>query len=242
MLAVALTLLGAGAAQAATVRVGPSLEPATGGTVGSDLQVTLANLDPASTASPVSGTVIDWSIRTSTADTVVPRILRPTGPDRINFTGISSGPPADTTAGGVISGPFPLSLPIAAGDAFGIDTTATAPITIRAYSVPGGAFGLAFPKIADGATGELVRNPSELHLAISATVRYCAVPSLKGKSPSAARAALLAADCTPGAFTKSKKRTKKPRVLSQGVAAGTSVSDTQPIPVKVSRKAKKKRR
>ena len=77
--------------------------------------------------------------------------------------------------------------------------------------------------------------PAPAEYALSATVRYCLVPKLKGKKPKAAKKALKAADCTFGGKRKSKKHTKKKKVVKQTVAPGTSISDTAPVAIKVSR-------
>ena len=73
-------------------------------------------------------------------------------------------------------------------------------------------------------------------IGMQATVRYCKVPRLKGKSPKEARKALTAADCTVGKLKKTKKVRDRKEVVSQGVKPGTAVSDTKPIKLGLSRK------
>ena len=188
---------------------------------------------PMTAASPVDGTVISWSVIGS--GQLTPRVIRPTGPGV--YTGAGTGTPKGTSGG--VSGPFQTSLPIKAGDLFGVDGQDPATLSIAPNA---GATNLHFePALVDGAAGVApLGTNSGYEDAISATVRFCLVPKLKGKSPQQARDALHAANCKVGAKTKGKKRTKRKKVIKQTIKAGTSVSDTTKVGFTVSRKKPKK--
>jgi hypothetical protein len=234
--AVVLALLVPGA-QANTVVVGSQLT-----TPGFSLEVfgplaTVTNSAlpaPMTAASPVDGTVTNWSVIGS--GQLTPRVIRPTGGG--TYTGAGTGTPKGATSGGV-SGPFQTSLPIKAGDLFGVDGQSPAQLAIAPNA---SATNLYFePALANGAgaVAPVGTNPGGED-AISATVRFCLVPKLKGKSPEQARDALHAANCKVGPKRKGKKRTKRKKVIKQTIKAGTSVSDQTAVGFTVSRKRPKK--
>jgi hypothetical protein len=137
----------------------------------------------------------------------------------------------------VISGPFPVSIPIKRGEFFGADgqsgvSLSTAPTT--------GATSLYFDTPpTDGGAGNSPTGINPEEDALSATVRFCLVPKLKGLTGKAARQALQAADCMLGRISRGgKKRHRVKRVRSQSVKPGNSISDTQPIDLTISRKRK----
>ena len=78
--------------------------------------------------------------------------------------------------------------------------------------------------------------PARGEIGMQATVRYCKVPKLKGKSPKGARKALTAADCKIGKLKETKKVRDRKEVVSQSLKPGTAVSDTYPIFLGLSRK------
>jgi PASTA domain len=224
-------LLLAGSAQGATLTLGSqfqgTIEPADSSTHPSVLQTALPA--PLITGSPVDGTVIDWRFA-GIGNGFVPRIFRLAGPDL--FVGAGTGPPQVGT--GAVAGPFPLSMPIKRGDYFGFDVPVG---SVGTYATPGSTYQLFTPALADGSAGRAPNTTiNGREIAIAATVRYCLVPKLKGKKPAAAHKALAASDCAVGKTKKAKKRRKRKSVLSQSVAPGTSISDTQPVDLKVSRK------
>jgi hypothetical protein len=235
-LAVGAAAISAGSAQANTVTVGstltaPEFAPQP---FGAPATVTNSILPaPETAASPVDGTVISWSFIGS-GGPLTPRVLHPV-PNGA-YTAAGTGAPQNATAAGVVSGPFPVFLPIKAGDLVGVDgasgsTLSTAPTA--------GATNLHFePALVDGAGGATPFGTNAGEDAIGATVRYCLVPKLKGMSGNAARQALSAADCRLGNVVKGKKRRPVKRVLSQSVVAGTAISDTQPVDLRISRKKK----
>ena len=149
--------------------------------------------------------------------------------------GAGTGAPQNATAPDVISGPFPLSLPIKKGYYFGVD--GASPSYLSVAPTPG-ATNLYFqPAITEGGGEQAPTGTNVGEDAISAVVRFCKVPKMKGLSGKAARQALHAADCQIGRVTKGKRKPIK-KVLKQGVKAGTLISDTQPVDLTISRKKK----
>lgn len=226
----AATILSLETARAATVTVGSSLtgpfEPDV--SFGGATRTNLTLPPPANATSPVDGTAISWSF---IGAQMTPRIIRPVGGGL--YTGAGTGPEQAGAGEGVISGPFPISLPIKAGDLFGVDTEGSiSPFATR--DLPGAARGIWAP-LSDGAPGRAPTAQPGAELGIQAVVRYCLVPKLKGKKPGKAKQALRAADCTVGHVRKGRKARKK-RVVKQSVSPGSSISDTQPVDLRVSRK------
>jgi PASTA domain len=225
-------LLMAGSAKGATLVLGSQFQGAIDGapvpSASTGAQATLPA--PLLAASPTDGTVIDWRFVGAGAG-FVPRIIRPAGGGQYIGAGTGS---AQTGNAPAIAGPFTVSLPIRKGDLFGFDAQAGTDIGV--IDRPGTGYIAFTPPLPDGGSPQPPGAQPARELAVSATVRYCLVPKLKGKKPAAARDALTAADCTVGKTKKSKKRRKRKRVLSQSVAPGTSISDTQPVDIKVSRK------
>ena len=231
----AVALLG-GSAQANTVTVGSPLTASDFSPVNFGPAATVTNFTlptPATATSPVDGTVINWRF-IGQGGPLTPRVLRAT--NGASMTGAGSGAPQNATAPDVISGPFPLSLPIKAGDFFGVD--GVAPAFLSTAPTPG-ATNLYFqPAITDGGGEQAPTGTNVGEDAISATVRFCKVPKRKGLTGKAARRALSAADCQIGHVTKGKRKPVK-KVLKQGVKAGSSISDTQPVDLTISRKKKR---
>jgi len=189
---------------------------------------------PMTAASPTDGTVISWRVIGS--GQLTPRVIRPTGGG--TYTGAGTGSPKSATSGGV-SGSFKTSIPIKAGDLFGVDGGGSSELSMAPTA---SATNLYFaPALADSAPGVAPLGTNSGEDAVSATVQFCLVPKLKGKSPQAARDALHAADCKVGPKRKGKKRTKRKKVIKQTIKAGTSVSDTTAVGFTVSRKKPKKK-
>jgi PASTA domain len=227
----------ASGAQANTVVVGSSLAATNFVPISFGPPATSVNYllpAPATATSPVDGTVISWKF-IGDGGPLTPRVLRSTGTTSMSAAGTGAAQSATTPPNG-ISGPFPTSIPIKNGDYFGVDGESPAALSTASLS---GVTSLYFePALVDGG-GEQApvgTNPDEV--AISATVRYCLVPKLKGKTGKAARQALHAADCTVGTVTKGKKRRPQKTVLKQSVRAGSSISDTVPVNLTISRKKK----
>jgi PASTA domain-containing protein len=229
-----VALLG-GSARANTVTVGSTLAAPNFTLVDFGPPATVTNYmlpAPATASSPVDGTVTSWRFIGS-GGPLTPRVLRSTS--GTTMTGVLSGTPESATAPNVISGPFSAALAIKQGEYFGVDGGAGAGL---ATAPTPGATSLYFqPALVDGAPGSAPVGTNAEEDAISATVRFCEVPKLKGLSGKAARQALHAADCQVGHVTKGKRKPVK-KVLKQGVRAGTSISDTQPVDLTISRKKK----
>jgi hypothetical protein len=235
LLAVATVALLGGTAQANTVTVGSSLTASGFMSLPFSAPATVTNYvlpAPATATSPVDGTVISWRFIGS-GGPLTPRVLRSVSGTAM--TGDGKGTPQNATAPDVISGPFSVSIPIKKGEYFGVDGASPARLSSVATA---GSTSLYFdPALgeADGGSGPFGTNSTED--ALSAVVRYCQVPKMKGLSGKAARQALNAADCRLGTVTKGKKKPIK-KVLKQGVKAGTSISDTQPVDLTIARKKK----
>jgi hypothetical protein len=190
---------------------------------------------PAIAASPVDGTIVSWRF-IGEGGPLTPRVLRSVS--GTTMTGVGTGAPQNASAPGVISGPFPVSIAIKRGEFFGADGASG---TSLATAPTAGSISLYFdPALADGGPGEAAPTGTNMEEdALSATVRYCLVPRLKGLTGKAARQALQAADCKLGKVTKAgKKRHRMKRVRTQSVKAGQSIADTEPIDLTVSRKKK----
>jgi len=236
-LAACASALLAASAQANTVVVGSTLTAPNFVPISFGPSATVANYvlpAPETAASPVDGTVISWRF-IGAGGPLTPRVLRSTGTTSLSAAGTGAAQSATSPPSG-ISGPFSTVIPIKKGDYFGVD--GASPAELSQASLPGATSLYFEPALVDagGEQAPVGVNPDEV--AISATVRYCLVPKLKGKTGNAARQALLAADCTIGQISKGKKRRKVKSVLSQSVKAGSSVSDTQPVNLTISRKKK----
>jgi hypothetical protein len=238
LLATAATALSAASAEANTVTVGStltapgfSLQP-----FGPPATVTNYSLPaPATAASPVDGTIVGWRF-IGDGGPLTPRVLRSVS--GTTLTGVGTGIPQNASAAGVISGPFPVSIPIKRGEFFGADGASG---TSLSTAPTAGSVSLYFdPALTDGGPGEAA--PTGINAeedALSATVRFCLVPKLKGLTGKAARAALQTADCKLGRITKAgKRRHRVKRVRTQSVKAGKSISDTQAIDLTISRRHK----
>jgi hypothetical protein len=234
--ALAVGALG-GVAEANTVTVGSSLTAPNFVPVSFGAAATVTNYvlpAPATAVSPVDGTVISWKF-IGDGGPLTPRVLRSTGTTSLSAAG-TGAPQSPTTSPSGISGPFSTVIPIKKGDYFGVDGAAPAAVSTASLS---GVTSLYFePALTDGGGEQAPTGVNPDEVAISATVRYCLVPKLKGKTGKAARQALQAADCAIGQVIKGKKRRKVKSVLSQSVKPGSSISDTQPVDLTISRKKK----
>jgi hypothetical protein len=242
--ATAAALTFAGTAGAATATVGSPLSAnfiATGMGAMGDVTWAQTALPGASTASPTDGTIVSWQNRTLGGPFRLV-VIRPVGSQFTNAGSSDLYKPANFAASPVI----PTSLPVKAGDLIGIETTTGNGFDATGIATTPGASAVAwtFPHLQPGPP----RTPDPLvansELALRATVRYCAVPSLRGKKLAAARAALAAADCTFGKAKKPKKKSLRKKakfVKSLSVAPGTSISDTAPIDLRLGKKPGKKK-
>lgn len=239
--AVAATLLVGGTAQAATVTVGSSINTTFAQTA-FPAPTTVANFilpAPANATSPTDGTVISWRFL-GAGGQFTPRVLRTTG--GTSHTGAATGTPVlPTGVPPVISGPYTTSLPIKKGELFGVNVPAAG--TLGTAATTGATYLQWTPPLSDGGAGLPPTSSVASEAAISATIRFCKVPKLKGLAAKAARQALLSANCTIGTVTKSTtKRRPTKQVISQSVKANGSIADTAPVDFIVAPKKKPKRK
>jgi hypothetical protein len=233
----AVTALPAASAEANTVTVGSTLTASGFSVLPFGPSATVANYSlpaPATAASPVDGTVVSWRF-IGEGGPLTPRVLRSVSGTML--TGASTGTPQNASAPGVISGPFPANIPIKRGEFFGADGASG---TGLATAETASAVSLYFePALINGDAGQSPTGTNAEEDALSAVVRFCLVPKLKGLTGRAARQALQAAYCQLGQITRAgKKRHRVKRVRTQSVKAGKSISDTQPIDLTISRKKK----
>jgi hypothetical protein len=193
----------------------------------------------ANAASPVDGTVISY--RVAGADgTFAIQVVRTSGThDQWYSQSIASSTPTQIASEG-LSSPIATDLNVEAKDAVGIRNFAASD-KIGWRVPPAGVNGLSStfwgwsPALADG--GPAVSNPfgggGVGEIGMQATVRYCLVPSVRGKSAKGARKTLSRADCTVGKLKKSKSLDRKKTVHFQNVQPGLAVSDKRPINLKV---------
>jgi hypothetical protein len=238
-LVAAALLLPAAAARANTVTLGSQFQGTieSGVLEGGGTVVNTSLPAPLVAGAPSDGTVTAWRFSGGTT-TWIPQIVRPLGGDL--YTVAAQGPTQQGTGVGNVIGPFPLSIPVKRGDLIGVSGSNFSNLGVIAN--PGALSRYFTPPLSPGPGRPADFDNPGFEDAISATLRYCLVPSLNGKKPKAAKQALRAADCTVGTKRKSKKRRKKKKVLSQSVPAGTSISDTAPIDFKVSRRVRSKKR
>jgi hypothetical protein len=228
----------AGTAQASTVTIGSPLSATFTQTL-FPAPTTVANYilpSPANAPSPTDGTVISWRF-IGAGGQFTPRILRSTSGTSHNGAGTGQAvtPTAPPPA---ISGPFNTSLPIKRGELFGVNTPPAG--TLGTAATPGATHLQWTPPLTDGAAGTAPTVSVTSEAAISAVVRFCKVPQLKGLTAKAARQALRSGECTIGSVTKSRQRLPTKQVISQSVKADSSIADTAPVDFVVAPKKKLK--
>src|SRR5262249_15601064 len=150
------------------------------------------------------------------------RVVQPLG--GLNFRGIGTGP-AFNIGSTAPTGPIAVNLPIAKGEMVAVDANGDLHYSVRAG---GGASADTRPPLPHAGTATAPSNGTNEYV-YQASVRYCLAPSVVGMKLGRARKALAAADCAVGSVTPPKKQRKGKYVRSQGVPAGSSVSDTAPI-------------
>lgn len=206
--------------------------------------------------SPANAVVTDWAVRTGDPDTLyVLRILHPNGGNSYTSVGRLPAPtavPAGTTDS-IIHYPG-NNQPISLGDAIGLLQEGNPDVGIAqamTNGIPTNIFSNHFnPDFSDGVPTDFT--PDQQHeLLLQATIKFCKVPDLTGKTLADAQAALTAADCGTATVTtkklkKSKKnKKKKGTILSQTTTAGTTSAPGTAVEVTVAglkkvKKAKKK--
>ena len=132
-------------------------------------------------SAPVSGTVTSWSYRNASVPvetTFVLRILRPTDVGPTQYTAVGTSPPQTVPDNlDAVRGPFPVSLPIKAGDRIAIESTSGS----GAVPVFPGVTGaddewLTTPFVADGASSPFTNGndgvPNKTQVLVRATITY----------------------------------------------------------------------
>jgi hypothetical protein len=241
-IAVAMAVAATGA-QAATVTIGSPLTGnyiATAMGAGGDVTFAQTALPGATVASPTDGTIVSWRNRTLGGPFRLV-VVRPVGAQYSNAGTSDAYQPANFAASPVI----PVSLPVLKGDLIGIETTTGNGFDAVGIDdgIPGAtARAWTFPHLAPGPprTGDPLVAGSEI--AMQAVVRYCAVPKLKGKRVKAARKALTAGGCTLGKVKRPKgdARAGAKFVRRQTAPAGSSISDTAKVGIKLGPKPQKR--
>jgi PASTA domain len=210
----------------------------------------------ANVSSPVNGTVISYRLAASDGRFAIQVIHSSPGtphpPNWLSeFQSLSTSAPAPVSSPGV-SPPIAADLAINEGDWLGIRNFSTncnltnvndncdfsdhiGALCCWPDTLGGGTF-FWYSPLADGAPQVIPDYGGVGEIAMQATVRYCKVPKLKGKTPKAARKALTAADCKVGKLKKTNKVRDRKEVVSQSVKPGKAVSDTKPIKLGLSRK------
>lgn len=192
-----------------------------------------SSINGASAGSPVSGTVISWTLKGASGGPLFLQIVRPSGTNLFASITSSAGVIASTQ-------PNPTSLPIQAGDLLGVRNTnnsdqlglLNAPASVAPAFVPALVDGAA-PRSPGNGTGEF---------GIQAEVRYCKVPKVRGLKLAKAKKRLAKADCAVKIRGKGKKEAKDKSVRSQNAAPGAFISDTQKIGLKLGEKSKGKKK
>jgi hypothetical protein len=133
----AACLFVAPSAQAATVNLGQTGLSTCGGAGYSETQIATAG-PPAYSAS-TDGLLTSWSVaaNSDTGATVKLRVFRPTGTPN-EYLVVADSPQQGPLAPNVVNGPFPVSIPVKAGDLLGLNVVAaTAPSCDMSTSDPG---------------------------------------------------------------------------------------------------------
>jgi hypothetical protein len=192
------------------------------------------------TSSPVEGTVISY--RLAAADGTFAVQITRSYVYRLGFvTGsLASSRPTRIVSSGV-SPPIATKLAVKEGDQVAIRNfgdgdrlgfASPYPSSILAFPSAAGWY----PPLEDGAHARSSNFFIGGEIGVQATVRYCRVPKLKGKTLKAARKTLSAADCTLGKVHETNQVHDRSReVISQSVQPYFAISDTQPIKLWLSR-------
>jgi hypothetical protein len=195
--------------------------------------------------SPANGIVTEWAIRSTDNVTYAFRVLHvliPADPNIYDGAGTATGVDPGTGTG-VLR--YPVSMPIAQGDAIGIaaiagDSDAGVPqnntptVDSNVWATATSVNDASPPP--DGSPASFTPEPGH-ELLLQATVKFCAVPNLHKLKKVAAKQALAAADC--GVRVKRKvthKRKFRGKVLKQKVSAGTTGVPGTIVPIVIGQK------
>jgi hypothetical protein len=218
--AVALSLLGASAAQAATVTLGsPLTNPLPSRPIAISATVQQTALPGATLIAPFDGQIRSWKVINASGGWTL-QVLHPSGGgfvSTVSTRGEALGP-------GIVI--FPASLPIKAGDSIGLASDFANSTLGNSAATPGAAVEFYVPPLTDNTAPRTASTSRSRELGFNATiVSNCIVPPVKGKPMKKAKKKLLAAGCTKG---KVKKKGGK-RVTKQKPSAGTEVPPGTPV-------------
>jgi hypothetical protein len=216
----ALSLLGASAAQAATVTLGSPLTkalPSRPIAISATVQQTA--LPGAALVAPFDGQIRSWKVINESGGWTL-QVLHPSGGgfvSTVSTRGEALGP-------GIVT--FTARLPINAGDSIGLASDSASSTLGNSDATPGAAFEAYIPPLTDNSAPRSSSTSGTRELGFNATVvSNCVVPKVKGKTVKKATKKLRAAGCTKG---KVKKKGGK-RVTKQKPVAGTEVPPGTPV-------------
>jgi hypothetical protein len=209
-----LSLLGASAAQAATVTLGSPLTNALPSTpITFSATVRQAKLPGATLVSPFNGQIRSWKVINASGGWTL-QVLHPSGGGLVS-TASTHG---ETLGPGIVT--FTARLPIRAGDSIGLASDSASSALGNSDATPGAAVDLYVPPLTDNAAPRAATTSRPREVGFNATVvSDCIVPRVKGKILRKARRKLGAAGCKG----KVVKRKGGRRVTRQRPRPGTEV-------------------
>jgi hypothetical protein len=255
--AIASVAMFASVASADTATLGSTLANDFDGGIstGPTLSVQLSfdpSTSPNPVVSPANGVITGWKVKSADDGAIYTlKVLRPNGAVSLvsatnsNFTAVRSvQAPTAVPAGTELATPtgaifeYPASLPISKGDYIGVltggaDDHVPQKTTngLTQNTIANNFTGLP----ADGAAADLLAD-AQHDLLLQATVKYCAVPNLKGKKAKAAKRALRAADCAPRIVRKTSAKKLRGKVIKQKQKAGTTAPPGTAVKIVVGKK------
>ena len=196
--------------------------------------------------SPVDGTVIFYRVAAADGTFAIQvirsrsyTIARPPYPpyNGVVTKSIGTSTPTHISSAGV-SSPIRTHLAVKSEDRVGIRNFGAG--DQLGLEPNGGSVSAWNPPLVDGAPAgsnveEYSYSPLAGEIGMQATVRFCRVPSVEGKSLAAARKILTRADCRVGKLKQTNHVRARTEVIFQSVQPGFAVSDTKPIKLSLSR-------
>jgi PASTA domain len=218
--ALTLSLLGASAAQAATVTLGSPLTNALPSrTIAVSATVRQTALPGATLVAPFNAEVRSWKVINASGGWTL-QVLHPSGAWFVS-TGSAHG---EALGPGIVT--LSASLPIKTGDSVGLASDSASSTLGTTDATPGAAFDAYIPPLTDNAAPRTSSASGTRELGFNATIiSNCIVPLVKGRSVKKARRKLRAAGCTTGKVKKKSGR----RVTRQKPPAGTEVPPGTPV-------------
>jgi hypothetical protein len=214
-----LSLLGASAAQAATVTLGSPLTnalPSTAITFSATVRQTA--LPGATLVAPFNGQIRSWKVINASGGWTL-QVLHPSGGGFVS-TASTHG---ETLEPGIVT--FTASLPIRAGDSIGLASDSSSSSLGNSDATPGAAIDLYVPPLTDNAAPRSASTSRSRELGFNASVvSNCIVPKVERKTVKKAKNKLRAAGCKGKVRKKGGKR-----VTKQKPPAGTEVPPGTPV-------------